>query len=66
MAKLWTYDIMFDLECDDLILQMLQSFFSIKDHHPDKIKENMLSILSLVMGDRDAFCKELWARLLTI
>lgn len=30
-----TYEVMFDLECNDLILQMFQSFFNIRKHHYD-------------------------------
>jgi len=56
MALVRSYDIMLYLVCDDLIQQMFQCFFSIEKHHPDTVKANMLSILSLVMGDRDAIC----------
>lgn len=41
MAKLQTYVIMFDLECDDLIFQMFQYFFSINKHHPNTVKAQM-------------------------
>ncbi len=61
-----TYDIMFDLECDDLILQMFQCFFSIRKHHPDMVKTNMQSILSSVMGGLEAICRKLQCRLLAI
>jgi len=37
MAMTRTYEIMFDLECDGLILQMFQCFFSIRKHHPDTV-----------------------------
>ena len=53
MAMIKTYEIMFDLECDGLILQMFQCFFNIKEHHPNTIIAHMRSIFYLVMGDRD-------------
>ena len=41
MAMTKTYEIMFDLECDDLILQNFQFFFSIRKHHPDIVITHM-------------------------
>ena len=61
-----TYDIMLDLACHDLVCQMFQCFFNIRKHHPDTVRTNMLSILSSVMGDRDANWRELQAKLLAI
>ena len=66
MAMTQTYEVMFDLECDDLILQMFQCFFNIRRHHSDIAIAHIQSILSSCMGDRDAICRELQARLLSI
>jgi len=66
MAMGRTYEIMFDLWCDDLIHQMFQCFFSITRHHLDMVKTNMLSILSSVMGDRDVIWKKMQSELLSI
>lgn len=66
MAMTRTYKIMFDLECDDLILQMFQCFFGIMRHLPDSIKKHMQTILSSCMRGRDAICRELQFRLLFI
>ena len=41
MATFETYVIMFDLECDDLIMQMFQCFFSIRRHHLDTVIAHM-------------------------
>lgn len=59
-----TYEIMFDLECDGLILQMFQCFFSIRKHHFDTVIAHMQSILSSCMRRRDAICRELQSLLL--
>ena len=66
MAMTGTYEIMFDLECDGLILQMFQCFFSIRKHQPDTIIAHMQSILSSCMRGRDAICRELQSRLLSM
>ena len=60
------YDLMFELECDDLILQMFQCFFSNRKHHPDIVIAHMQSILSSCMRGYDAICRELQTRLLSI
>jgi len=41
MAITRTCEIMFDLECNDLILQMFQCFFSIRRHHSHPVKTHM-------------------------
>ena len=41
MATFETYVIMFDLECDDLILQMFQCIFNISGHHSNTVIEHM-------------------------
>ena len=56
MATFETYIIMFDLECDDLILQMFQCFFSIRRHHRDTVIAHMQSILSSCMRDHETVC----------
>ena len=66
MAMTQTYEVMIDLECDGLILQMFQCFFSIRRHHSDIAIAHMQSILSSCMGDHDAICWELQTRLLSI
>ena len=66
MAMTQTYGFMFDLECDGLILQMFQCFFSIRRHHSDTVIAHMQSILSSCMGVREAIFRELLARLLSI
>jgi len=35
------YDLMFDLECDDLNLQMFQFLFNIRKHHLDIVITHM-------------------------
>ena len=66
MATFETHVIMFDLECDDLILWMFQCFFNIRRHHPDTVIAHMQSILSSCMIEHDTICRELQARLLSI
>ena len=66
MAMTKTYEIMFDLECDGLILRMFQCFFSIRRHHLDTVTTHMQSILSSCMRGRDTICRELQTRLLSI
>lgn len=66
MAMTRTYELMFDLECDGLILQMFQCFFSIRRHHPDTVIAHIQSILSSCMRDRDAIFRELQTKLLSI
>ena len=66
MAMTRTYEVMIDLECDGLVLQMFQCFFSIRRHRFDIAIAHMQSILSSCMGDRDAICRELQTRLLSI
>lgn len=66
MAMIRSYDTMFALECDDLILQMFQFFFSIKKHHPDMVKTHMQSILSSTIEAHDSICKKLKFKLLAI
>ena len=66
MAMTKTYEILFDLECDDLILHMFQCFFNIKKHHPDKVIAHMQSILSSCMRGYDVICRELQFRLLYV
>lgn len=61
-----TYEILFDLECDDLIIQMFQCFFSIRKHHPDKIITHMQYFFSSCMRVLDAICWELQSRLLSV
>ena len=66
MAMDRTYEIMFNLECDDLILQMFRCFFSIRKHHPDIIIAHMQSILSSCMGHDETICRKLQTKLLNI
>lgn len=66
MATFKTYVIMFDLECDDLILQMFQCFFSIRRHHPDTVIAHMQSILSSCMRDHETISRKLQTWLLSI
>ena len=66
MATFKTYVIMFDLEYDDLILQMFQCFFNIRRHHPDTIIAHMQSILLSCMRDHGTIGRELRTRLLSI
>ena len=66
MSTIKTYVIMFDLECDDLILQMFQCFFSIRRHHPDTVIAHMQSILSSCMRDHETIGRELQTRLLSV
>ena len=66
MATIKTHVIMFDLECDDLILQMFQCFFRIRRHHPDTIIAHMQSILSACMRNHETIDRELQTRLLSI
>lgn len=66
MATFETYVIMFDLECDDLILQMFQCFFNVRRHHPDTVIAHMQSILSSCMRDHETICRELQTKLLSI
>lgn len=64
MALVRSYDLMFELKCDDFILQMFQCFFSVRKHHPDTIITHMQSILSSCMGGHDAICRKLQSHLL--
>ena len=66
IATFETYVIMFDLECDDLILQMFQCFFNIRRHHSDTVITHMQSILSSCMRDCEAIFQELQTRVLSI
>ena len=59
MALVRSYDLMFELECDNLILQMFQCFFSIRKHHPDIVMTHMQSIFSSCMGGNDAIYRRL-------
>ena len=59
MAMTRTYEILFDLEGDGLILQMFQCFFNIRKCHPNTLITHMQSILSSCMRGRDAICWEL-------
>lgn len=59
VATTRTYKIMFDLECDGLIPQMFQCFFSVRKHHPNIDVAHTQSILSSCMRVRDAICQEL-------
>ena len=61
-----TYEVMFDLECDGLILQMFQCFFNIRRHHPDTVITHMQFMLLSCMRDRDVIFRELQTRLLSI
>lgn len=36
-ALIRSYELMFEMECDDLILKIFQCFFIIRKHHPDTI-----------------------------
>lgn len=66
MTLVTYYDIMFDLESDDLIMHIFQCFFSIRKHHLGTIIAHMQSILSSCMGGHDAIFIRLRTRLLTI
>ena len=64
MAMTKTYEVTFNLKCDDLVLQTFQCFFSIRKHHLATIIAHMQSILSSCMRGRDAIGQELQSRLL--
>ena len=66
MAMTRTHEIMFDFECDGLILQMFQCFFSIRRHHSDTVIAHMKSILSSCMRDCETIGRELQTKLLSI
>lgn len=66
MAMTRTYEISFDLEYDDLILQMFQCFFNIRKHHLDRVIAHRQSILSSCMRGRDVICREFQSQLLYV
>lgn len=45
MIRVKSYDIMLYLECNDLILQMFQCIFNIKEYYPNNVKTNMQTIV---------------------
>ena len=67
MAKFRFGMLMLDLECDDLILQMLQYFCNgITTSHPNFIKTDMQKIMSPILGEDRAICEQLRSKLLAI
>lgn len=66
MAEFNFSTFMLNLECEDLIFQVFQKFYTnITSTHPDNVKTSIQKIMSLFIGDAD-ICKILRSRLLTI
>eukprot|EP01018_Ginkgo_biloba_P037002 Gb_12481 [translate_table: standard] len=66
VAKVRSCVVMLDLECDDLILEMFQIFFSIaREDHPENVLTSMQTIMTLVLDESEVISEQLLAVLLT-
>ncbi|GLJ29911.1 hypothetical protein SUGI_0591330 [Cryptomeria japonica] len=67
MARTRSFVLMLDLQCDKLILQMFHCFIAIiRKCHPDKVKIDMLDILSMILDEKDDVCKQMRYDLINI
>ena len=67
MAEFSFGTFMLNLECDELIFQLLQSFYTnITSDHPKNIKTSMQTIMSLFLEGYVDICKILRSNVLTI
>ncbi|KAG9153625.1 hypothetical protein Leryth_008550 [Lithospermum erythrorhizon] len=66
LAKVRSCVIMLDLECDDLITDMFQTFFrTIRDYHPSSIYTSMETIMNLVLEESEEVSTDLLTTLLS-
>ncbi|GLJ15580.1 hypothetical protein SUGI_0256080 [Cryptomeria japonica] len=60
MARTRSFNLMLDLQCEELILQMFNCFIAeTRKHHSEKAKTNMFDILSMILDEDDDIYRQL-------